>query len=205
MISVNGEEFEMDKEEVLKDCFELVRVLGEGSFGKVYLIRNKETSTRPDILGKEYALKRYNRNHIEKRGKYRMLVRSIFILQSLKHQSIIKFVNYIISPDDSTIYLLFEPCKKGSLDKLKGVLSKRKEPKIIKLILYELALALCYLKASNVAHRDLKPSNITFNSKGELKIIDFDEAVCFDPRFTNLSQSKMLKDFGTREMTQESM
>lgn len=34
------EEFK-DKEEILKQCFELIRVLGEGSFGKVYLIRNR--------------------------------------------------------------------------------------------------------------------------------------------------------------------
>lgn len=55
-----------------------------------------------------------------------MFVRSMFILQSLQHRSIIKFVNYIISPDDSIIYLLFEACKKGSLDKLKQILLERK-------------------------------------------------------------------------------
>lgn len=133
-----------------------------------------------------------------------MLVRSIFILQSLKHPSIIKFVNYILSPDESTIYLLFEPCKRGSLDKLKPVLQKRGLTKLTKFVLFELAAALSYLKASSVAHRDLKPSNITFDSLGFLKIIDFDEAVCFDPHFPNLNQSKMLIDFGTRAATQAS-
>ena len=49
---MNGEDLEMDKEEVLKECFELVRVLGEGSFGKVYLIRNKETSKGIDMQEK---------------------------------------------------------------------------------------------------------------------------------------------------------
>lgn len=131
-----------------------------------------------------------------------MLVRSIFILQALQHRAIIQFVNYIISPDDSTIYILFEACKKGSLDKIKRVLEKRPQvrTKIIKYILHELALALSYLKASNVAHRDLKPSNITFNNEGQLKIIDFDEAVVFDPHFSTLSQSKMLTDFGKPRM-----
>lgn len=69
--------------------------------------------------------------------------------------------------------------------------------RLMKFILFELAVALSYLKTSNVAHRDLKPSNITFDSLGFLKIIDFDEAVCFDPHFPNLTQSKMLNDFGT--------
>lgn len=45
--------------------------------------------------------------------------------------------------------------------------------------MYQIAKCLYYLKSVSVAHRDIKPSNITFNSKGELKVIDFDEAVCF--------------------------
>lgn len=45
--------------------------------------------------------------------------------------------------------------------------------------MYQLAEGLAYLKSVSVAHRDLKPSNITFTSEGYLKIIDFDEAVCF--------------------------
>lgn len=49
---MNADDLEMDKEEVLKECFELVRVLGEGSFGKVYLIRNKETSKRIGMQGR---------------------------------------------------------------------------------------------------------------------------------------------------------
>ena len=39
------EEEERDKEKILRDNFEWVRVLGEGSFGKVFLIRDKATST----------------------------------------------------------------------------------------------------------------------------------------------------------------
>lgn len=45
--------------------------------------------------------------------------------------------------------------------------------------MYQLAEGLEYLKSVAVAHRDLKPSNISFNSNGDLKIIDFDEAICF--------------------------
>ena len=52
----------------------------------------------------------------------------------------------------------------------------------LKLILFDLAQALTYLKSVNVAHRDIKPSNITFDSEGVLKLIDFDEAVCFEDR-----------------------
>lgn len=45
--------------------------------------------------------------------------------------------------------------------------------------MYQLTEALLYLKSVAVAHRDVKPSNISFSSEGELKLIDFDEAICF--------------------------
>ena len=46
--------------------------------------------------------------------------------------------------------------------------------------MHQLGVALKYLKSVAVAHRDIKPSNITFNSQACLKIVDFDEAVCFN-------------------------
>jgi serine/threonine protein kinase len=129
---------------------------------------------------------------MEKRGKFRMLVRSLCILQALQHRAIIQFVNYILSPDDS-IYILFEACKRGSLDDLKQVLPHRPHRlHIIKYILYQLAEALTYLGEKSVVHRDLKPSNITFDGKGQLKLIDFDEAVCFDSSLCSTAQLELL-------------
>jgi serine/threonine protein kinase len=84
-------------------------------------------------------------------------VRSIYILQRLRHPNLIRCLNYIISPDqDGTIYLLFDACKKGSLADLKTDLTTRKLYTIIRLILLQLADALSYLKAMKVAHRDIK-------------------------------------------------
>lgn len=98
---------------------------------------------------------------------------------------ILKFVKYIITKEDS-IYLFFEACKKGSLEKMKGFLMKLKEKTLIDFIIFQLVEGLKYLKSASVAHRDIKvllliskPSNIAFTSQGELRIIDFDEAVCF--------------------------
>ena len=85
-----------------------------------------------------------------------MIIRSIYILQYLDHPTVVKFVNYIISPDDSTIYLIFECAKKGSLRSLMEPLHSR--PSLGNYVLYQLAQALAYLKSKNVAHRDIKVS-----------------------------------------------
>ena len=66
-------------------------------------------------------MKKYSYYHLKKNGKDLSLQRSVRILQSLNHKckltiesGILKFVKYLITKDDS-IYLFFEPCKKGSL------------------------------------------------------------------------------------------
>lgn len=46
MFSKEKEKEEGDKLDMLVKHFEWVRVLGEGTFGKVFLIRNKVTSSR---------------------------------------------------------------------------------------------------------------------------------------------------------------
>lgn len=61
--------------------------------------------------------------------------------------------------------------------------------------MYQLAQALIYLKSVSVAHRDIKPSNISFNSNGELKVIDFDEAVCYDSKILNTEKGLAKKLF----------
>lgn len=45
MLPKDKDEEEENKLNLLLEHFEWVRVLGEGTFGKVYLIRNKTTST----------------------------------------------------------------------------------------------------------------------------------------------------------------
>lgn len=61
--------------------------MGEGSFGKVFLIRNIHTRkyniSRIDI---EYAMKKYSYYYLKKNGKDTSLQRSVRILQSLKHK-----------------------------------------------------------------------------------------------------------------------
>lgn len=80
-------------------------------------------------LDAEYAMKKYSYYYLKKNGKDVSLQRSVRILQNLNHKctftitkkGILKFITYIITNDDS-IYLMFEPCKKGSLESVKNVI-----------------------------------------------------------------------------------
>jgi hypothetical protein len=48
----------------------------------------------------------------------------------------------------------------------------------------------------------IQPSNITFTAEAVLKLIDFDEAVCFDEKSTSPAQFTFFEDFGKDELMQ---
>ena len=108
--------------------------MGEGSFGKVFLVRNIHTRTAFSLIHRSRI--RNEEVLILPPQKKRQRPQSpaihphtskpepqmYFLPQS---QGILKFINYIITKDDS-IYLLFEACKKGSLEGIKNILLKSK-------------------------------------------------------------------------------
>lgn len=61
-------------------------------------------------------MKKYSKYHILKNGKEKALIRSSGILQALDHKNIIKFLYYAFDDKEDEIFLIFEACKKGSLE-----------------------------------------------------------------------------------------
>ena len=60
-------------------------------------------------------MKKYSKYHIFKNGKEIGLIRSARILQALSNPGIISLTYYVIGNEDE-IFLLYEACKKGSLE-----------------------------------------------------------------------------------------
>jgi serine/threonine protein kinase len=81
-------------------------------------------------------------------------------------------------PQLKKYYLIFEYCDKKTVYEL----IKKKEESGLPLIIvfsiyYQFISALKSLSHQGVCHRDLKNENLLLNSKGEIKIIDFDLAI----------------------------
>ena len=75
-------------------------MLGEGSFGKVFLIRNIDTCNRLKIPDEEYAMKKYSKYHLAKNGKELSLIRSVRILKNLSNSGIIDFIHFVYGKED---------------------------------------------------------------------------------------------------------
>ena len=64
------------------DCFNLLKVVGTGSFGKVYLAQNK-------LSGRHFAIKALKKDMVRKRNQMENTICERLILEKVKHPYII--------------------------------------------------------------------------------------------------------------------
>lgn len=141
----------------------IIRKLGEGSFGKVFLIKNINTN-------KKYAMKVYSKDLIKKKNIIKPIIIEKTIMSSLNSSFLIKCFYNFESKDK--LFLLLEYGKYGDLSIILKVFKKINESKIF-IILAELVLALEKLHNHNILHRDIKPHNIVISEDGHCLLTDF--------------------------------
>lgn len=156
--------------------------IGQGTFGEVFKARHKTTN---QIV----ALKKVLMEN-EKEGFPITALREIRMLQTLKHDHIVKLIEVCCSKATnynhnlSTFYLVFEFCEHD----LAGLLSNiniRFEKSHLKTIMKQLLEALFYIHTCKILHRDIKTSNILITKNGMLKLADFGLARAFSPNNPN--------------------
>ena len=166
---------------IIGDSIELSTKIGVGAYGSVFIGVDKNT-------GKEYAVKKIAKDLLLKPAGEKHINNEIYILRHLpKHKNIIEFSTVIETI--SNIYILFEYCNGGTLDKsLQCSLDRKEKPfseEVVRYILKSIASGLICLKEHNIIHRDIKRENIILHYKNkedlknnnvlnaEIKIIDF--------------------------------
>lgn len=146
--------------------FKFGKILGEGSFSTVYVVR--EIST-----GKEYAMKVLEKRHMIREKKTQYVTREKEVLSKLNHPFFVRL--YFTFQDKEKLYFGLSYAKKGEL-----------LPYIIKLGSFDLncsrfysaevVSALEHLHGLGIIHRDLKPENILLDADMHIKITDFGTA-----------------------------
>jgi len=145
--------------------FELLRVLGQGSFGKVFLVRKCQGKD----AGTLYAMKVLKKATLKVRDRERTkLERNI--LAEVSHPFIVK-LQYAFQTEGK-LYLILDFLRGGDLfTRLsKDVMFTEED---VKFYLAELALALNHLHSLGIIYRDLKPENILLDSSGHIAVTDF--------------------------------
>mmetsp|Transcript_33013 Transcript_33013/g.32719 ORF Transcript_33013/g.32719 Transcript_33013/m.32719 type:complete len:366 (+) Transcript_33013:60-1157(+) len=147
--------------------FAVVKEIGNGSFGTVYLVVSNETSEL-------FAMKSINKHNIGGSVSYlNNLVNEIKFMRSLNHPNIVKLHYVYESP--THIYLLIDYVEGGDLF---NRIIKRKvfEEKTAATFAQKFLGVLDYLSSFNIAHRDIKLENILMVSEDndyDFKLADF--------------------------------
>lgn len=145
------------------------KVIGNGSFGVVYLAKLTDTN---ELVAIKKVLQ-------DKRFKNRELQ----IMRKLEHQNIVKLKYFFYSSgekkDDLFLNLILEYIPE-TVYRVARHYSKQRQsiPALyIKLYMYQLFRALAYIHSLGVCHRDIKPQNLLLDpDSAVLKLCDFGSA-----------------------------
>jgi serum/glucocorticoid-regulated kinase 3 len=154
---------ETKREKVSVDDFELMRVIGKGSFGKVTLVRKKSDN-------RLYAMKVLAKQNIIKRKQVEHTKTERSVLGRLNHPFIVKL--HFAFQTDIKLYFVLDYAAGGELF---FHLSRMKKfpDHMARFYAAEITLALDAMHVHGVVYRDLKPENILLDGYGHIKLADF--------------------------------
>ena len=177
--------------------YEIISQLGEGTYGKVYKVKNKHNNIYR-------AMKQINKNYISERIRNKIM-EEIKILKDLNYIYIIKLYEYYVT--DKHLYLINELSNEGDLqNKLEKL--KTFPEFIVKVIMFQIFKALRFLNEKNIIHGDLKLENIlviSYNEDNSKKNINkkedgFIEAIKHDMEIINENKKKNNEDINDNEL-----
>eukprot|EP01025_Chloroclados_australasicus_P062800 TRINITY_DN825_c1_g1_i1.p1 TRINITY_DN825_c1_g1~~TRINITY_DN825_c1_g1_i1.p1 ORF type:complete len:308 (+),score=38.36 TRINITY_DN825_c1_g1_i1:169-1092(+) len=139
-----------------------IKVLGEGTYGKVEEMVDKETQQK-------YAVKKVLLNSHE--GVTSSTLREIGILYHMNHPNIVKM--YDVQQRNGYIYMVMEMLD-VDLQRAMDIKLCEFSPFEIKFMFFQILRAINYCHRRHIMHRDLKPHNILLNlDTYKLKLTDF--------------------------------
>lgn len=161
------------------DDFEPIKLLGEGAYGQVLLVKEK-------VNNSIFAMKQMRKANIlimsdepnEKKQsasspKMKQVERTFSerdILTEINHPNIVKL--FYSFHDQNKLYLILQYVPGGELFFHLNKLSKFSES-VASFYTLEISLAIKFLHDKGIVYRDLKPENCLLNERGHLILTDF--------------------------------
>ncbi|HWL63797.1 MAG TPA: serine/threonine-protein kinase [Steroidobacteraceae bacterium] len=161
--------------------YEIVREVGEGSTGTVYL-------SHDPYYGRDVAIKLYyddfGGDEDKSRAARKMFLSEAHMVGMLQHPQLMPIYDageenghcYVVTEYVHGARTLAAFCRQDDLLRVDQVVE----------IIFKCAKALHYAHSRGVIHRDIKPSNIMYTQDGDVRIIDFGIALVSDSDMSHL-------------------
>jgi serine/threonine protein kinase len=173
--------------------YEVVRELGRGGMGVVYLVRNR-------LMGRNEVLKVMGRHLVERPEVSERFLREIRAVASLRHPNIVA-AHHAFHVDKSIAFTMefVDGYDLSKMVKSRGPLPVAHAC----LFIHQAALGLQHAHEEGMVHRDIKPGNLMVARRGEkavVKVLDFGLAKAaregtFDSALTHAGQMLGTPDF----------
>lgn len=147
---------------VLLKRYELGRLLGQGTFAKVYYARSIGTN-------QSVAIKVIDKEKIMKVALIDQIKREISIMRLVRHPNIIHL--YEVMATKTKIYFVVEYAKGGEL--FNKVSKGKLKEDVARRYFQQLINAVDFCHSRGVYHRDIKPENLLLDENDNLKVSDF--------------------------------
>ncbi|CAD8079357.1 unnamed protein product [Paramecium sonneborni] len=166
------------------EAFSVSKMIGKGSFAKVYSAIKKENNI-------QYAIKAFSKIFMSQQSKgIESLLNEIKLMRKLNHPNIVKL--YEVHETTNSIYFVLDMIQGGEL--LQRVRETGFLPaETMQKLAFNLISALSHMHENRIIHRDLKPENLLLRSTEnnyEIILADFGLA-------TNLDEEPLFKRCGT--------
>ncbi|XP_065871409.1 serine/threonine-protein kinase AtPK2/AtPK19-like [Euphorbia lathyris] len=150
--------------------FEILKVVGQGAFAKVYQVRKIDTSEifAMKVMRKDKIMEK---NHAEYMNSERDILAKVehpFIVQ-LRYSFQTKYRLYLVLDFVNGGHLFFQLYRQGLF-----------REDLARIYAAEIVSAVSHLHANNIMHRDLKPEHILLDADGHAMLTDFGLAWKFD-------------------------
>uniref|UniRef100_A0A453ANT6 non-specific serine/threonine protein kinase n=1 Tax=Aegilops tauschii subsp. strangulata TaxID=200361 RepID=A0A453ANT6_AEGTS len=145
------------------DDFEILKLVGQGAFGKVFQVRKKGTSEiyAMKVMRKDKILEKNHSEYMKAERDILTKVDHPYVVQ-LRYSFQTKYRLYLVLDFVNGGHLFFQLYKQGLF---------REE--LARIYTAEIISAVAHLHANGIMHRDLKPENILLDAEGHAMLTDF--------------------------------
>ncbi|KRZ37801.1 Microtubule-associated serine/threonine-protein kinase 2, partial [Trichinella pseudospiralis] len=146
-----------------EEDFEVMKLISNGAYGSVYLVRAKETRKR-------FALKKLRKSSLILRNQLEQVFAERDIMTFSDNPFVVSF--YGSFETKTHLCMLMEYVEGGDCASLLKQISVF-PVEMARLYIAEAVLAVEYLHSYGIVHRDLKPDNLLITAMGHVKLTDF--------------------------------